>query len=71
MDCDDLVTARTRDVGVRADPPPAVEEEQGDDAAGEDHHDDDDGQSAHIYGNHMTGDLVCYFDIFHVNAMEY
>ena len=48
------MTARTRDVGVRADPPPAVEEEQGDDAAGEDHHDDDDGQSAHIYGNHTT-----------------
>ena len=52
------MTARTGDVGVRADPPPAVEEEQGDDAAGDDHHDDDDGQSAHIYGNHMTGDLV-------------
>ena len=48
------MTARTRDVGVRADPPPAVEEEQGDDAAGEDHHDDDDGQCTHIDGDHAA-----------------
>ena len=60
------MTSRTGDVGDSAYPTPAEEEEEGDEGAGEDHHDDYDGESPHSYGNHMTGDFVWYFNIFHM-----